>query len=128
MNYTDYKFYSLKYIGNEVPRDDFEVLSMRASEIVRKHIFNRDIIGYEDEVQNATCSVTEILYKIKNIENKIYNSDDKEVKSENVGDYSRTYNVASISEQKEKVSNLKQEIEEKIRMYLVDTGLLYRGV
>lgn len=128
MNYTDYKFYSLKYIGNEVPQDDFEVLSVRASEIVRKHIFNRDITGYEDEVQNATCSVTEILYKIKNIENKIYNSDDKEVKSENVGDYSRTYNVASISEQKEKVSNLKQEIEEKIRMYLVDTGLLYRGV
>ena len=128
MNYTNYSFYKMKYFGNEVPQEDFEILSVRASEIVQNRIFNRNITGYEQEVQNATCSVTEILYKIKNIENKLYSSDDKEVKSESVGDYSKTYNTASISEQKEKISNLKREIEEKIRMYLADTGLLYRGV
>ena len=128
MNYTNYNFYKLKYIGNEVPQNDFEILSVRASEIIQSRIFNRDIMGYENKVQEATCSVAEVLYKIKNIENKIYSSDNKEVKSESVGDYSKTYNTASVSEQKEKISNLKQEIERKIRMYLADTGLLYRGV
>jgi len=127
MNYTDFDFYELKYKGDLIPLEEFEIFSTRASEIMRKHIFNRNIKGYEEEVQKATCSVAEILYKIKEIETNIYNSD-KEVKSESVGDYSRTFNTITASEAKVEISNQKKEIDEKIRMYLFDTGLLYRGV
>lgn len=129
MNYTNFKFYAMEYIGNKIPQDDFEVISRRASVIIRKHIFNRDITGYEREVQMATCSVAEILYKIEKLEQQKNSTiSDKTLKSESVGDYSRTFEISSISDIEKQISNQNEKIKEEIRMYLLHTGLLYRGV
>ena len=132
-NYTDYSFYKDTYKGN-MPETDFNKLVIRASAEVRKNIFNRDISKYEEEVQMATCSVADILLKIEQLESrkdKLVSSNvvDKVVSSESVGDLSRTFaNTTNLTELEKEISNQKKKITEEIRLYLLHTGLLYRGV
>lgn len=131
--YTDYGFYSKTYKGN-MPTDDFERLVIRASYEVQKNIFNRDITDYKDEVQLATCSVADILYRIEQIEqkkSKLISSakEDRILASEQVADLSKTYaNTNKISDLDQEISNLKTKINEEISLYLLHTGLLYRGI
>lgn len=131
--YTDYTFYSDKYMG-EMPEESFERLVIGASVEIRKHIFDRDISKYEEEVQMATCSVADILFKIQKLEqriDKLVSSDkeDKIVSSESVFDLSRTFaNTTNISEIEKEITNQKAKIIETIKLYLINTGLLYRGV
>ncbi len=133
INYTDYDFYKDTYKG-DMPKTDFDKLVTRASAEVRKNIFNRDIKGYEDEVQMTTCSVADILLKIEQLEtrkDKLVSSDavDKVVSSESVGDLSRTFaNTTNLTDLEKEISNQKNKIIEEIRLYLLRTGLLYRGV
>ena len=111
--YTDYVFYSNTYKGN-MPEDDFNKLVIRASYEVQKNIFNRDITGYEDEVQLATCSVADILSKIETLENKKDTTiSENKVKSESVGDYSRTLESATISDIEVEISSQKEKIKER---------------
>lgn len=132
-NYINYSYYVNTYKGN-MPEDDFEKLVVRASAEVRKNIFNRDITNYEDDVQMATCSVADILFKIEQLEirkDKLVsnNAADKVVSSESVGDLSRTFaNATNLNDLENEISNQKLKIIEEIRMYLLHTGLLYRGV
>ncbi len=126
IKYTDYDFYTDTYKGN-IPEDDFDRLITRASYEVQKNIFNRDITGYEDEVQLATCSIIDVLSKIETLEKKKdTNISGNIVKSESVGDYSRTLETTSMSDIEVQISNQKEKIKEEIRMYLLDTGLLSR--
>lgn len=127
-NYTDYDFYKNIYKG-DMPETDFNKVIVRASYEVQKNIFNRDIKGYEDEVQIATCSVADILLKVEQLENKkdtILSNNN--LKSESVGDYSRTFDTLGIDNVNVEISNQKEKIKEKLRRYLLHTGLLYRGV
>lgn len=127
-NYTDYDFYKDIYMGN-MPETDFNKVIVRASYEVQKNIFNRDIKGYEDEVQMATCSVADILLKVEQLENKkdtILSNNN--LKSESVGDYSRTFDTLGIDNVNVEISNQKEKIKEELRRYLLHTGLLYRGV
>lgn len=127
-NYTDYDFYKNTYKG-DMPETDFNKVIVRASYEVQKNIFNRDIKGYEDEVQMATCSVADILLKVEQLENKkdtILSNNN--LKSESVGDYSRTFDTLGIDNVNVEISNQKEKIKEELRRYLLYTGLLYRGV
>lgn len=127
-NYIDYDFYSNVYKGS-MPKDNFERLVIRASAEVRKNIFDRDIKNYEDEVKLATCSVADILLKIEQLETKKDKTiSDKTLKSESVANYSRTFENSSVTDIEVQISNQKSKILEEIRLYLLDTGLLYRGV
>lgn len=129
--YTDENFYLNTYKGN-MP-EHFNRLNTRASAEVRKHISNRDITGYEEEVQMATCSVIDLLSeteKIQERKSKLISSEssDKVLASESVADYSRTFaNVTNINDLDKEITNQKSKIKEVIRTYLLDTGLLYRG-
>ncbi len=126
--YTDYGFYKSTYKGN-MPQDDFDKLVLRASYEVRKNIFNRNVGNYKDEVQMATCSITDILLKIEQLENKketILST--KILKSESVANYSRTFDTASVDDIDVEISNQKEKIKEELKKYLLFTGLLYRGV
>lgn len=126
--YTDYDFYKDTYKGN-MPESDFDKLVIRASYEVRKNIFDRDISGYEDEVQLATCSIADILYKIEQLENKKQTTmSEKRLKSESVANYSRTFETTDMADIDVQISNQKTKIKEEIRRYLLDTGLLYRGI
>lgn len=126
--YTDYDFYKSTYKGN-MPQDDFNKLVLRASYEVRKNIFNRDVEKYKDEVQIVTCSITDILLKIEQLENKketILST--KTLKSESVANYSRTFDTASVDDIDVEISNQKEKIKQELKKYLLFTGLLYRGV
>lgn len=124
--YTDYTFYKDTYKGN-MPENDFDRLVIGASYEVQKNIFNRDITGYEDEVQLATCSVADILLKIETLEKKKDTIiSENIVKSESVGDYSRTLESITLPDIEVQISNQEEKIKEVIRMYLLDTGLLSR--
>ena len=126
--YTDYDFYSDTYKG-DMPKDEFDKLVIGASYEVQKNIFNRDITGYEDEVQLATCSVADILQEIEKLETKKKTTiSDKTIKSESVGDYSRTFDNSSVTDIDVEISNQKEKIKEELRKYLLNTGLLFRGV
>lgn len=128
INYTDYGFYRDTYKGN-MPQDDFDRLITRASYEVRKNIFNRNITEYENEVQMATCSVVDILWKIEQLETKKETiMSNRTLKSESVGDYSRTFDTANVNDIDVQISNQKEKIKEELRTYLLSTGLLYRGV
>lgn len=77
----------------------------------------------------ATCSVADILLKVEQLENKkdtILSNNN--LKSESVGDYSRTFDTLGIDNVNVEISNQKEKIKEKLRRYLLHTGLLYRGV
>lgn len=132
-NYTDYKFYSDTYKGN-MPESDFNRLVIEASYEVQRNIFNRDITGYEDEVQMATCSVADILLKIEQIKQKQFKlissaKEDRILVSEQVADVSRTFaNTTNIKDLDVEISNQKQKIKEELKKYLLMTGLLYRGI
>ena len=132
-SYIDYDFYVNKYMG-DMPEEDFEKLALRASAEVRTNIFNRDITDYKDEVQMVTCSVADILLKIEQLEarkDKLVSSNavDKVISSESVGDLSRTFaNTSNLTDLGTEISNQKNKIVEEIRLYLLHTGLLYRGV
>lgn len=132
-NYTDYNFYEVSYKG-DMPKEKFDRLVVRASAEVRKNIFNRAITNYEDEVQMATCSVADTLLKIEQLEvrkDKLVsnNAVDKVVSSESVGDLSRTFaNTSNLTDLETEISNQRNKIIEQIRLYLLHTGLLYRGV
>ena len=87
------------------------------------------VTGYEDEVQLATCSVADILLKIETLEKKKDTIiSENIVKSESVGDYSRTLETTTLSDIEIQISNQKDKIKEELRNYLLCTGLLYRGV
>lgn len=125
--YTDYDFYKDTYKGN-MSENEFHETVMDASYEVRKNIMDRDYAGYEEEVQLATCSVADILNKINKLKNqKNILMSETRVKSESVGNYSRTLETASVSDIDEQISNQNQKIKESIRKYLAFTGLLYRG-
>lgn len=132
-NYTDYDFYKNTYKG-DMPESDFNKIVIRASAEVRKNIFNRDITNYENEIQMATCSVADILFKIEKLEEKktkLVSSEkaDRIVSSEQVADLHRTFaNITNIEDLEKEISNQKNKIKEEIRLYLLHTGLLYRGV
>lgn len=130
-NYTDYNFYKNTYKGN-MPETDFNRLVIRASAEVCKNIFDRDVTGYKDDVQMATCSVADLLLKIEQIEQRkdsLTSSNSNVVSSESVGDLSRTFaNATNLNDLENEISNQKAKIIEEIRMYLLHTGLLYRGV
>lgn len=130
IEYADYKYYLNSYKG-DMSEFDFKRLLIKASAIINNHIFNRDIKGYEEEVQIATCSVIDILYNIENINtkvNQISNESNKIVASESVGDLSRTFTNSTIIDLNNEIANQKNKIEEEIRTYLLSTGLLYRGI
>lgn len=130
IEYADYKYYLNSYKG-DMSELDFKRLLIKASAIINNHIFNRDIKGYEEEVQIATCSVIDILYNIENINtkiNQISNENNKIVASESVGDLSRTFTNSTIIDLNNEIANQKNKIEEEIRTYLLSTGLLYRGI
>lgn len=133
MNYVDFSFYIEEYKGN-LERKDFERLVTRASLEIRNGILNKSIENCRNEVQMATCSVADILYKIEKIEErkaKLISSDnsDRILSSEKVADLSKNYaNTNNLKELDEEISNQKNKIREEIENYLLFTGLLNRKV
>lgn len=130
-NYIDYDYYSNTFKGTLIPQKEFEQYATKASNEVRLRILNKSIKGFEKEVQNATCSVADILYnqelKKQRIES-ILNGTEKIITSEKVGDYSRNISTVSLSDLKADYESADKKIDDELNKTLLFTGLLYLGI
>ena len=131
-NYVNYSYYKINYEGNLIPQKEFDKYAKRASGIIRNAIYNRDTTYFEDSVNDATCSVAEILFnqylnkeKLKNI----VSGTEKVITSEKVGDYSRNIANVSVTDLQNMSSDdyVNDLISKTLEDYLLATGLLYCG-
>lgn len=123
MPYTTYQFYENTYKGNKLDSETFENVVLKASyelnAICHGKINDDALAKYSEEIQLATCSLVEQIND--NIQSKV---NGKEIASESVESWHRTYvnggNSSITSEQAKYIDGVYQ--------YLINTGLLYRGV
>lgn len=112
MTVVDYEYYSVTYGGIEMPPLKFYALELRSRKYIDGITCNR--IDYSKEISDniklAICAGVDVLIKY----------DGKIIVSEKTGDNSVTYAISDISKEK--------EIYKEVKIYLSDTGLLYRGV
>lgn len=119
MRYVDYNFYTDDYKGTLIPESAFDNLELKASYFIDSITFNR-IVGSGEisgDVAFAICAVAEVINKIT------ANGGIKS--SETIGNHSITYlnnssSNGTLSENK--------MMYDAAYPYLVNTGLLYRGV
>lgn len=116
--YADYEFYAAEYFGITIPSEaSYKYYGSRAAEYIEQATFGRATAD-NVRVKKCECRVAELLYA----NNDSGNADDREVKSESLGGWSRTY-----AESKRSDSDLEAKIQTTIRQYLALTGMLYRG-
>ena len=126
--YIDYNFYVEQYKGN-MSATDFSKYGLRAYEEVQEKTFFKPLDPYENEVKKAVCGIADILLYVDNCKRKKANFiEGKNIKSESVGKYNRTFDTATSTDITTEISNQKEEIRTILRKYLLNTGLLYRGV
>lgn len=135
MVYADYAFYAETYMGT-VSEDDFPRLAVRASSFLDYYTQNRAKENAAlDAVKMCCCALVDKYAVIeaaqalamKTLANAA--ASDAEVKSETVGDYSRT--LASGGESAvsalSATGSARKLLAETCVEYLAHTGLLYRG-
>ena len=132
-NYIDEDYYYDTYEGNLIPQKNIEKYATKASNEVRKRIFNKNISSYEEEVKNVTCLVADILYNqflIEEETKKLILDENRKIVSEKVGDYSVNYSSVSLAELKNISSqeSVDKKIDKEIETNLFHTGLLYSGI
>lgn len=95
-----------------MPPLKFNALELRARKYIDTITSNKIDYSLEisEEIKLAICAVIEVLIKY----------DGKIIVSEKTGDNSVTYVTPDTSKEK--------EIYKEVKVYLADTGLLYRGV
>ena len=128
---VDYSYYTLTFGGTLIPQDNFNKLATKASTIIRNRILGKDFTEYEELVKNTCCEVAEILYNQDLSETKmkeVANGTQTVITSEKVGDYSRNFSSAGISELQQVIKDANTQINTVIEENLLLTGLLYSGV
>lgn len=132
MVYADYDYYKNTYLGNAISEDDYTRLALRSSQYIDYITRNKSQADME-AVKMACCAIAEQYQMIdaaQNLARKgLTESDGKEVQSESVGSWSKSYRSAGDSAQAVLATkNSEQASLYSIALqYLANTGLLYRG-
>lgn len=115
--YADYAYYCTEYCGTKIKTaEEFNRMSIESSAFIDRLTLGM-ITDPTDEVKMATCAVADVCFSQFIAENE------KEVSSESVGPHSISYVKNSKT-----YNDYQKEKNDKARMYLFNTGLLYRGV
>lgn len=118
MVYADYEYYTEQYLGNKISEADFPKYARWASKMIDRLTFDRTSKLAEEEipdgVRDAVCSAAECNFDW--VAEK-----SRGVKSESNDGYSVTYTDVEGDAQ------AFNDILSNVRMYLLPTGLLYRG-
>lgn len=115
MAYADFEFYKNVFLGNAITESEFTRLEQRASEYIDmitsgKAKYFTDV---EECLKKACCAVAEEILKAEK---------GGTVSSETVGKYTVSYGVSQ-----DELSSKESKILRVCKMYLGETGLLYRG-
>lgn len=115
--YADFNFYQETFKGTLIEDENsFNRMAIEASFFINEQTLGRiDIPG--EEVKLATCAIAEVTHK-----EYIQNSEDQ-IASETVGPHSVSYVKSTKTAEEYDKEKLRL-----LRMYLVNTGLLYRGL
>ena len=114
--YVDYNFYGEVYHGTIATAENFDNAELEAEAFVNAITFGRieRLERIPESVKYAVCSATDAIVKLS--ESRRGN-----VISESNDGYSVTY-VGAITD-----ADCKKELESRVRRWLANTGLLYRG-
>lgn len=113
MSFITYEFYTNKYGGDLIPSNKFKRISIKATAYINAITFNRiDENSISENIRLAVCEVAESIYSVEK------NGGIKS--SETVGKHSVSYKTEDI--------NTNKELYNIAKLYLANTGLLYRGI
>ncbi len=118
--YADYNFYKSTYFGNKISAEEFNSVMSRASIILDNITLERAAkLDPSDplykSVQLAACAVADVL--------KDYETEGDGIRSESVGSYSISY-----ADNSSKTLSVTDKIWQVVKMYLGNSGLMYRGL
>lgn len=127
---VDYEYYSKNYGGSSIPESSFQKKAIESSSKINYYTQNRineDIL--DDNIRNATCEIADFIYSQDILKEKVL-SDDKIKASETVGPHSVGYVNNKTFQEKQVLSDdeLDYECYKICYRYLINTGLMYRGV
>ena len=121
--FANYEFYQQEYHGTAIgSASSYSYYGGLAAEYIEQATFGRAISANENnlkKIKKCECRLADIL--AANHENG--NENEREVKSESVGGWSRTF-----AENQRSDEALAAKISDTIRLYLGLTGLLYCGI
>lgn len=128
VEYADYAFYVETAHGNKIPETEFPRAALKASIFIKymtvgrvSDSFESDYPDYVEDIKLATCAAADVFYEA---EVRRQEHGGREALSENTDGYSVTF--ADVETKSGSYEERRAAAE--IRPYLVDTGLLYRGV
>lgn len=136
MIYADYDYYANVFMGNAIAEEDFPRMAARASRYIDYITRNKAEKASElPAVKDCCCALAERYQMIEASEQlalqsvKAGSADTAEVSSETVGSWSRSYRSGGDSAQSaaQAAAEGRSVLLDTARMYLANTGLLYRG-
>lgn len=117
-NYIDYAYYKDTYKGDLIPSNKFDFYCLKATQYIKANTFDSvDENNVIDEVKMCCCELCDIIYKSEQ------SAKSNGITSEKVGEYSVSYESSKNIKE-----NQKNEMTEVLKLWLVNTGLLYRGL
>lgn len=136
MIYADYDYYTNVYLGSAIAEEDFPRMASRASRYI-DYITRNKAEKHASllAVKDCCCALAERYQMIEASEQlalqsvKAGSADTAEVSSETVGSWSRSYRSGGDSAQSaaQAATEGRSVLLDTVRMYLANTGLLYRG-
>ncbi len=137
MIYADFTYYRDQFMGTAIREDSFPRLALRASQFLAYYTLGKAQRDPElPALKMACCALAEKYQvmdlvqegKIKGLTASAENAG-KEIQSESVGPWSRTYksggeSAASVAAM---AADMQSALVDTARQYLAHTGLLYRG-
>lgn len=115
--YADYDYYINDYLhgGEAMSKESFDFFAVRASKVIERHTFSR-IEEVTEAIKSCCCELAESLQAEQDADGQGGKT------SESVGSYSVSYAPAA-----DRRRESQQEHSRILRLWLGDTGLLYRG-
>ena len=133
--YADFEYYTTEFYGDLVPAESFNKYAMRASAFIDYYTLGKAAKNAAlPEVKRACCALAEKYFLIDAANRAAASAAlgmgaAGEKASETVGSYSVTYRSGgeSIAAALNTEKDIESHLTATARMYLANTGLLYRG-
>lgn len=118
--YADYAFYTESFLGKSIPAEEFGHYALLATQYINSITFDRIVGEPIEAVKMACCAVAENYFSAAQGSVKAASG----IASEKVGSYSVSYATPS----KETAQVAENQLYNAAKLWLGNTGLMYRGV